>query len=227
LIPAVTYERESSRNAPIGWTENSTRYNFRIAIGMDAEASEVTQLLNAWCQGDAQALDQLAPMVEAELRRVAQAYLSREQPGHTLQPTALVIEAYLRLIEWKTVAWRSRAHFYAVAAKMMRRVLVTHAVTRDTLKRGGDAVLVSLTEAESLPDEQNAEILALDAALDRLARFDPRKSQLVELRFFGGLTAEEAAEVMGSSLRSVNREWSLARAWLFRELQGGTGPGST
>jgi RNA polymerase sigma-70 factor (ECF subfamily) len=187
---------------------------------MDAPAGEVTQLLNAWCQGDARALDQLAPLVESELRRVAQAYLSREAPGHTLQPTALINEAYVRLIEWKTVEWRSRAHFYAVAAKIMRRVLVNHAVRSGSQKRGGDVVLVSLVEADSVADRENAEIVALDAALNRLAQFDPRKSQLVELRFFGGLTAEEAAEVMGSSLRSVNREWSLARAWLFRELGG-------
>jgi RNA polymerase sigma-70 factor (ECF subfamily) len=126
----------------------------------------------------------------------------------------------VRLIEWKTVEWRSRAHFYAVAAKIMRRVLVNHAVRSGSQKRGGDVVLVSLVEADSVADRENAEIVALDAALDRLAQFDPRKSQLVELRFFGGLTAEEAAEVMGSSLRSVNREWSLARAWLFRELGG-------
>src|SRR6185369_9400581 len=166
----------------------------------------------------------LAPLVESELRRVAQAYLSREAPGHTLQPTALINEAYLRLIEWQTVEWRSRAHFYAVAAKMMRRVLVTHAIRTGSLKRGGDAVLVSLVEADSVADRENADIVALDAALEKLARFDPRKSQLVELRFFGGLTAEEAAEVMGSSLRSVNREWSVARAWLFRELRGEPGP---
>src|SRR6266700_2754219 len=117
---------------------------------MDPPASEVTQRLNAWCQGDARALDQLAPLVESELRRVAQGYLSREAPGHTLQPTALINEAYLRLIEWKAVEWRSRAHFYAVAAKMMRRVLVNHAISRGSLKRGGDAVVVSLVEAESL-----------------------------------------------------------------------------
>jgi len=192
---------------------------------MDPPASEVTQLLNAWSHGDPQALDQLAPLVESELRRVAQAYLSREAPGHTLQPTALINEAYLRLIEWNSVEWRSRAHFYAVAAKMMRRVLVNHAVRRGSLKRGHDAVLVSLGQAESVADQENADILALDAALNRLAQFDARKSQLIELRFFGGLTAEEAAEVMGSSLRSVNREWSLARAWLLRELRGEPGPG--
>lgn len=191
-----------------------------IAIGMDPPPSEVTQLLNAWSQGNTRALEQLAPLVESELRRVAQAYLSREAPGHTLQPTALINEAYLRLIEWKTVEWRSRAHFYAVAAKMMRRVLVSHAISHNRLKRGGDAVLVSLVEAESVADQKNADIIALDAALDKLAQFDSRKSQLVELRFFGGLTAEETAEVMGSSLRSVNREWRLARAWLFRELSG-------
>ena len=186
---------------------------------MDGPASDVTLLLNAWCQGDAQALDQLAPLVEAELRRVAQAYLNREEPGHTLQPTALINEAYLRLLEWKTVEWRNRAHFYAVAAKMMRRVLVSHAVRSGTLKRGRDVVLVSLIEADSVTDQENADIIALDAALERLAGFDSRKSQIIELRFFGGLTAEETAEVMGSSLRSINREWSLARAWLFRELR--------
>ena len=121
--------------------------------------------------------------------------------------------------------WRNRAHLYAVATKIMRRVLVSHAVSRDSLKRGGDAVLVSLMEADSVADPADAEIVALDAALEKLALFDPRKSQLVELRFFGGLTAEETAEVMGSSLRSVNREWSLARAWLFRELRGEPGAG--
>ena len=191
---------------------------------MNPPASEITQLLNAWRQGDEKALDRLAPLVESELHRVAQAYLSREAPGHTLQPTALINEAYVRLIEWKGVAWQNRAHFYAVAAKMMRRVLVRHALAHGRLKRGGQTVLVSLVEAESVADEQNAEIVALDAALERLARFDPPKSQLVELRFFGGLTAEEAAEVMGSSLRTVNREWSVARAWLFRELRGEPGP---
>ena len=191
---------------------------------MDTPANEVTQLLNAWSKGEARALDQLAPLVESELRRVAQAYLSREGPGHTLQPTALINEAYLRLIEWKTVEWRSRVHFYAVAAKMMRRILVNHALGRASLKRGGDAVLVSLAEAESVADQENADIVALDDALNRLAKFDARKSLLVELRFFGGLTAEEAADVMGSSLRSVNRQWSLARAWLFRELRGEAGP---
>lgn len=182
--------------------------------------SEVTRLLNAWRAGSDSALDELAPLVEAELRRVAQAYLKKESPGHTLQPTALINEAYVRLIEWKTVSWQNRAHFYAVAAKMMRRILVNHAISRGSRKRGGDAVLVSLCEADQLMDSANAEIVALDAALNKLARFDMRKSQLVELRFFGGFSAEEAAEVMGTSLSTLNREWGLARAWLFRELRG-------
>jgi RNA polymerase sigma factor (TIGR02999 family) len=189
---------------------------------MTPPASEVTQLLNAWCQGDAQALDQLAPIVESELRRVARGYLSREAPGHTLQPTALINEAYLRLIEWQTEKWQNRAHFYAVAAKLMRRVLVNHALSRGTQKRGGSGVMVSLLEAANVARPESTDILLLDSALDKLASFDARKSQLIELRFFAGLSAEETAEVLGSSLRTVAREWSLARAWLFRELRGET-----
>lgn len=186
---------------------------------MNPSAGEVTQLLNAWCNGETAALDRLAPLVESELRRVARAYLSRERPGHTLQPTALINEAYLRLIEWNNVGWRNRAHFYAVAAKMMRRVLVNQAISRSRSKRGGSAVLVSLTAAGEAHD-RTADIVALDEALSMLARVDDRKSRLVELRFFGGLTAEETAVVMGISVRTVHREWDLARAWLFRELRG-------
>jgi RNA polymerase sigma factor (TIGR02999 family) len=182
------------------------------------EASEITQLLNAWCRGDQDALQQLAAVVETELHRLARVYLRREAPGNTLQPTALVNEAYLRLIEWNTVEWQNRAHFYAVAAKMMRRVLVTQAVARRRQKRGAGAVLVSLTEAGEATD-RSAEVIALDEALQSLARFDDRKSQVVELRFFGGLNADETAEVLGISSRTVHREWDLARAWLFRELQ--------
>ncbi|HEY2011912.1 MAG TPA: sigma-70 family RNA polymerase sigma factor, partial [Bryobacteraceae bacterium] len=197
------------------------RVQFGVAR-MTPPASEVTQLLNAWCQGDAQALDQLAPIVESELRRVARGYLSREAPGHTLQPTALINEAYLRLIEWQTEKWQNRAHFYAVAAKLMRRVLVNHALSRGTQKRGGSGVMVSLLEAANVARPESTDILLLDSALDKLASFDARKSQLIELRFFAGLSAEETAEVLGSSLRTVAREWSLARAWLFRELRGET-----
>jgi RNA polymerase sigma factor (TIGR02999 family) len=181
-------------------------------------ATEVTQFLNAWCNGDQDALEQLAPLVESELRRLAHLYLSKERAGNPLQPTALVNEAYLRLIEWNTVEWQNRAHFYAVAAKIMRRVLVNYAIARRRQKRGGDAVVVSLTQAGALPD-RSAEIVALDEALKSLARFDDRKSRVVELRFFAGLNAEETAEVLGISSRTVHREWDLARAWLFRELR--------
>lgn len=186
---------------------------------MQPETGEVTRLLKAWCKGDPAALERLAPMVEQELRRLASIYLSREQPGHTLQPTALINEAYLRLLEWNRVEWQDRAHFLAVAAKMMRRILVNHAVARDRQKRGGEAVLVSLAEADGVP-ERTENLIALDEALTTLTQMDERKGRLVELRFFGGLTAEEAAEVLGISLRTVHREWDLARAWLFRTLHG-------
>lgn len=160
----------------------------------------------------------MAPAVESELHQLARLYLSREPAGNTLQPTALVNEAYLRLIEWNTVEWQNRAHFYAVAAKIMRRLLVNHAVARRRQKRGGSAIVVSLSEAGVTPD-RSAEVIALDEALKSLAKFDDRKSRIVELRFFGGLNADETAEVLGISSRTVHREWDLARAWLFRELR--------
>jgi len=186
---------------------------------MQPSSGDVTRLLKAWCRGDASALEQLAPLVEQELRRLARLYLSGEQTGHTLQPTALINEAYVRLLEWNAVEWQDRAHFLAVAAKMMRRILVSHAVARRSDKRGGSAVLVSLAEAAGVP-ERTEDLVALDTALTRLTEMDERKGRLVELRFFGGLTAEEAAEVLGISLRTVHREWDLARAWLFRALHG-------
>ena len=187
--------------------------------GKQVSTGEVTRLLKAWRHGDAGAFEQLAPAVEAELRRIAIAYLGREQAGHTLQPTALINEAYLRLLEWKSVEWQDRAHFIAVAAKMMRRILVNHAVSRRTRKRGGSAAMVSLDEAGGTP-ARTEDLIALDQALVALEQFDERKSRLVELRYFGGLTAEEAAEVLGISVRTVHREWDLTRAWLFRELSG-------
>lgn len=186
---------------------------------MGASPGEVTRLLKAWCSGDVHALEQLAPMVEQELRRIARVYLSNEPAGHTLQPTALVNEAYIRLLEWNAVEWQDRAHFLAVAAKMMRRILVNYAIARRRHKRGGSAILVSLVEAGSLPG-RTEDLIALDEALLELEKFDKRKSQLVELRYFGGLTAEEAAEVLSVSLRTVHREWDFTRAWLFRALQG-------
>jgi RNA polymerase sigma-70 factor, ECF subfamily len=191
------------------------------ATAMHPHPNEITQLLNAWCEGDQDALEQLVPVVESELYRLARVYLSKEVAGHTLQPTALVNEAYLRLIEWNAVKWQNRAHFYAIAAKIMRRVLVNQAIARHRQKRGGEAVLVSLTEAGAAAD-RSAEVIALDEALNSLAKFDDRKSRVVELRFFGGLDAEETAQVLGISSRTVHREWDLARAWLFRKLRGQT-----
>jgi RNA polymerase sigma factor (TIGR02999 family) len=182
--------------------------------------SEVTQLLNAWSKGDRNALEHLAPLVESELRKLARIYLSREDAGHTLQPTALINEAYVRLMEWKSVEWVNRHHFYAVAAKMMRRILVNQAVSRQRQKRGGSVILVSLNDNSGAAAGKSADLIALDQALNKLCKFDERKSEVVELRFFAGLSAEETAEVLGISLRTANREWSLARAWLFRELRG-------
>ena len=185
---------------------------------MDPPPTEVTLLLQAWCKGDEGALEKLAPIVELELRRLARAHLSKEATGHTLQPTALMNEVYLRLMSWNT-EWQNRTHFFAVASKIMRRVLVNQAIARRRHKRGGDAVLVSLSEAGGTAD-RSEDVVALDEAMASLEKIDSRKSRLVELRFFGGLTAEETAEVLGISLRTLHREWDLARAWLFRELRG-------
>jgi RNA polymerase sigma-70 factor (ECF subfamily) len=179
----------------------------------------LTLLLQAWSRGDERALGNLAEAVEQQLHRVAGAYLRREGPQTSLQPTALVNEAFVRLIEWRSIEWRDRAHFFAVAAKIMRRVLVSQAVARQCDKRGGSAVLVSLDEALGAAD-RSIDFVLLDEALYKLASFDERKSRIIELRFFGGLTMEETAEVLEMSERSVYREWDLARAWLFRELTG-------
>jgi RNA polymerase sigma factor (TIGR02999 family) len=179
---------------------------------------EVTQLLMAWSDGDQEALDQLTPLVYKELRRLAKGYLNQERPGHILQTTALVNEAYLRLIDWKQAQWRNRAHFFGVAAQLMRRILVDFARARRQEKRGGLARQVSLDEAATVAVERVAEFIALDEALDQLAVIDPGRSRMVELRFFGGLTEEETAEVLKVSTRTIRREWSLARAWLHREL---------
>ncbi len=179
---------------------------------------EVTKLLAAWSAGDEAALEQLTPLVHDELHRLARRYLAGERPGHVLQTTALVNEAYLRLIDWKDVRWQDRAHFFGLAAQMMRRVLVDIARARGRAKRGGNAVLVSLSEAEGGSPEQSADLVALDDALNALAELDPRQSRVVELRFFGGLSLEETAEVLRVSVGTVRRDWSLARAWLYREL---------
>jgi RNA polymerase sigma factor (TIGR02999 family) len=182
---------------------------------------DVTQLLLAWGDGDEAALEKLVPIVEAELHRVARRYLNQERPGHTLQPTALVNEAYLRLMDWKSAGWQNRAHFLGVAANVMRRILVDYARRRRYLKRGGELVRDSLDEEAIVSAAPGADVVALDEALVRLAAIDMRKSRIVELRFFGGLTVEETAELLKISPRTVKREWSLAQAWLYSELSGG------
>ncbi|MBS1811689.1 MAG: sigma-70 family RNA polymerase sigma factor [Acidobacteria bacterium] len=182
---------------------------------------EVTQLLRAWNDGDELAFEQLVPVVQAELHRLAQNYIGRERPGHLLQTTALVNEAWLRLIDWQNVSWQNRAHFYGAAASIMRRILVDEARNRQRQKRGGGALQVSLTNAAGVSGEKTTDLVALDDALQSLAEIDSRKSKIVELRFFGGLTVEETAEVLKLSARQVARDWNLAQAWLFRELNGG------
>jgi RNA polymerase sigma-70 factor (ECF subfamily) len=186
----------------------------------ESSPGEITQLLVAWSGGDRNALDRLAPLVNSELRRIALQYMHRGGAGQTLGASGLINEAYLRLIDWKTVGWESRAHFFAVAAKMMRRILVNNALHRKRSKRGGGAIHVTLNDFDHPADAPNLDLIALDEALTRLQSFDERKSRIVELRFFGGLTEEEIVEVLGIPLRTIQREWSLARSWLFRELRG-------
>jgi RNA polymerase sigma factor (TIGR02999 family) len=178
----------------------------------------MTQLLVAWSEGDQSALERLLPLVNTELRRLAAHYMRRESPGHTLQTSALVNEAYLRLIDQKNVRWQNRAHFFGIAAQLMRRILIDHARKHQYQKRGGGTVQVSLDETAAVTEARAAELLAVDEALERLTAMDARKGRIVELRFFGGLTEEETAEVMGVSLPTVQREWRSAKAWLHRML---------
>ncbi len=179
---------------------------------------EVTGLLQDWCNGDQAALEKLIPLVYAELHRLAKRYMRRENAGHTLQTSALVNEAYLRLIEAHGVHWQNRSHFFAVSAQIMRRILVDFARARWNLKRGGGARQVSLDEGLVVSPERGADLLALDEALEKLAVLNARQSRVVELRYFGGLNEEEVAEVIKVSPRTVRNDWSLARAWLYREL---------
>ena len=178
----------------------------------------VTQLLVEWRGGDAGALERLYPLVEPELHRLAHHYMSRERAGHTLQTTAILNEAYLRLVDNPTPRWQDRTHFVAAAARLMRRIMVDHARERRSLKRGGSALKVTLDEAALVSEARSEELLALDEALEGLAAQDPRKSQIVELRYFGGLTVEETAEFLELSPRTVEREWTMAKAWLYRAL---------
>ena len=187
---------------------------------MASSAETVTGLLMQWRAGDRSALDKLFPLVYQELRRQARGYLRRQRPGHTLQTSALINETYLRLIDHQNMRWENRAHFFAVAAQAMRRILIDHARARGTTKRGGDAVRVSFDEAATLAAERSAELIALDEALNELAVFDERKSRVVELRYFGGLSVEETAHVLEVSPVTVMREWSAAKLWLLRTLSG-------
>ena len=185
---------------------------------MPPSPHEVTGLLEAWSHGDKAALDKLTPLVYDELRRLARRYMSRERAGHTLQTTALVNEAYLRLVDQKNVHWQNRAHFFAVAAQVMRHILIDHARTHNRAKRGGDAQLVSLEETEAMSPERAAELVALDEALNELAKLDERRSKVVELRYFGGLSIEETAEVLKVNPITVSRDWRWAKAWLYRAV---------
>ena len=179
---------------------------------------EVTQILHDWSGGDRAAPERLMPLVYDELWRLARSFLARERGGHTLQPTALVHEAYVRLVDQTRVSWQNRSHFYGIASSMMRRVLIDHARAHVAEKRGGAAVRLSVDDVD-IPVEQRASgLLALDEALSRLAQFDERKSKVVEMRFFGGMSDEEIAEALGVTTRTVLRDWKTARLWLFREL---------
>jgi RNA polymerase sigma factor (TIGR02999 family) len=191
---------------------------------MPPQSPEITALLKAWGSGDAAALDQLTPLVYDELRRLARRYMRNERAGNTLQTTALVNEAYLRMVDAKRVAWQDRVHFFAVSAQMMRRILVDAARARGSAKRGGQVKRVNHSSAfnlDELPDvstNRDRELVAIDDALNTLAEMDPRKARVIELRFFGGLSVEETAEVLKISPQSVMRDWKLAKAWLTREL---------
>jgi RNA polymerase sigma factor (TIGR02999 family) len=186
----------------------------------DPGAHELTELLLAWGEGDEEALERIAPLVHAELYRLAKAYMSRERQDHLLQTSALINEAYVRLIDWKAVRWQNRAHFFGVAAQMMRRILVDFARRRPRVDNKGEAIKISLAVAIDVSAGKDADLLALDEALKSLATLDERKSRIVELRFFGGLSVEETAEVMKIAPITVMREWNKAKAWLYRELAG-------
>ena len=187
---------------------------------MTQDSQNITELLVGYGRGDKEALDQLMPVVYEELRRQAARYLRREQPGNTLQTTALIHEAYVRLVDQRNVQWQNRAHFFGIAAQLMRRILVDHARARKRVKRGGSDVRVSLNDATVAVKGQDLDVVALDEALERLAQIDEQQSRVVELRFFSGLTVEETAEVMHISKATVKRDWSMAKAWLHRELTG-------
>jgi RNA polymerase sigma-70 factor (ECF subfamily) len=183
-----------------------------------AETRNITQLLSAWSEGDKAALDALIPVVYDELRRQASRYLRRERPGHTLQTTALINEAYLRLFDQRAMKWQNRAQFFGIAAQLMRRILVDHARAKHRAKRGGSEIRVSLTDATSVTKEPDLDLVQLDEALNKLAEIDPQQSKIVELRFFSGLNVQETAAALNISPATVKRDWSVAKAWLHREI---------
>ncbi|HKR60856.1 MAG TPA: sigma-70 family RNA polymerase sigma factor [Pyrinomonadaceae bacterium] len=187
---------------------------------MTPTPQNVTQLLTGWRNGDRAALDALLPVVYEELRKQAARYLRHERVGHTLQTTALIHEAYIRLVDQKNVHWQNRAHFFGIAAQLMRRILVDHARTKKRAKRGGSDIRVTFNDANVMGQSKDLDIVALDEALEHLATIDEQQSRIVELRFFSGLTVEETAEVLGISPATVKRDWSMAKAWLHRELSG-------
>jgi RNA polymerase sigma factor (TIGR02999 family) len=182
---------------------------------------DITALLVDWNNGDKSAMERLLPLVEKELHRLAHAYMRREDPNHTLQTTALINETYMRLVDQRKVQWQNRAHFFGIAAQIMRRILLNYARDQNRQKRGGKAIHVSLSQALIMPAEKDREIIALNDALNRLEAIDERKARVVELRFFGGLTVEEVAEVLKVSTVTVLRDWAFAKAWLSREMQNG------
>ena len=185
---------------------------------MDRGTGDVTRLLQQWSDGEEQALDRLVPRIQSELRKLAASYLRKERPDHTLQPTALVNEAFLKLIDQRAVKWQNRAHFFGIAAQAMRRILVDHARAHAAGKRGDGVRALPLDEAIAIGGEVDIDLLALDEALTRLAAIDPQQARVVELRFFGGLTLDETAEVLHISPATVGREWRMAKAWLFAEI---------
>ena len=188
---------------------------------MSAPAPGITQLLVAWGDGDEAVLDQIIPLVHRELQQIARRCMGGERRGHSLQPTALVNEAYLRLVDVQQMSWQNRAHFLAMAARLMRRILVDHARSKGYAKRGGGAAKIALDEALIVPNEPGRDLVALDDALKALAEVDERKSRMIELRFFGGLSVEETAAVLHVSPDTVKRDWRFAKAWMQRELRGG------
>jgi len=188
----------------------------------DLSPQEVTQLLADWGKGDRSALDKLFPLVHAELRRIAQRQMNQERAGHTLQATALVNEAYLKLVGQQELEWQNRAHFFAVCAQMMRHILIDHARAHARDKRGGGAIQVSLNDVAVIPDEQASYFVALDEALRHLENLDPQKGRIVELRYFGGLSIEETVDLLNISPRTVRREWQRSKAWLYRMISEGT-----